>query len=367
MNALAGVEGRWGWKDPRNSITMPFWRSLLPDAKVVICVRNPAEVAASLSRRNNLSVAASSRLWLQYYESLLTHVPHERRVITVYENYFEKFDREFRRVCAGLGLVVDNHKMAQARACAKQDLRHNRLSRQELLSGDFAPELIRMYDGLLEEAETGRAVSELTIRQETQRGASFFDEDATNLERSRFHAETAQREEHMRRLVQENALLKEKLATFELTLKDLTEQMNAPKSENLAYVQLLSSIVEKTLGAQSSVASRHRQILAFQHEMEKSLKDTSSNMPDWIRHSKSFNSLHRHLKRVRKTGKLLLLQSALNEAISESLGALTHLTALVARNSAQKESTPPGLEWVGTDKTKVGISELATLIRGRLS
>ena len=102
MRGLAGGDGRWGWKDPRNSITIPFWRSLLPDAKVVICVRNPVEVAASLRKRNNLSEAASSRLWLQYYENLISHVPRGNRVVTLYENYFENYEQELGRLCGAL-------------------------------------------------------------------------------------------------------------------------------------------------------------------------------------------------------------------------------------------------------------------------
>src|SRR6266516_4623111 len=40
-------EGRepWGWKDPRNSLTLAFWRTVLPAFNVVLCVRNPLEVA----------------------------------------------------------------------------------------------------------------------------------------------------------------------------------------------------------------------------------------------------------------------------------------------------------------------------------
>ena len=44
--------GHWGMKDPRLSLTLPFWRSLLGDHRVVVCVRNPLEVAASLVARN---------------------------------------------------------------------------------------------------------------------------------------------------------------------------------------------------------------------------------------------------------------------------------------------------------------------------
>src|SRR5215467_10027179 len=35
----------WGWKDPRNSLTLPFWQQLLSRLKTVIVVRNPLEVA----------------------------------------------------------------------------------------------------------------------------------------------------------------------------------------------------------------------------------------------------------------------------------------------------------------------------------
>lgn len=41
----------WGWKDPRSSLTLQFWQSLIPHPKVVICLRHPLEVALSLRRR----------------------------------------------------------------------------------------------------------------------------------------------------------------------------------------------------------------------------------------------------------------------------------------------------------------------------
>src|SRR5262249_17227368 len=47
----ADLEGNppWGWKDPRNCLTLGFWRSAVADLKVVLCLRNPLEVARSLS------------------------------------------------------------------------------------------------------------------------------------------------------------------------------------------------------------------------------------------------------------------------------------------------------------------------------
>ncbi|NNE99096.1 MAG: sulfotransferase [Pyrinomonadaceae bacterium] len=42
----------WGWKDPRNTVTLPIWRKIFPDAKIIYIVRNGIDVAASLVKRN---------------------------------------------------------------------------------------------------------------------------------------------------------------------------------------------------------------------------------------------------------------------------------------------------------------------------
>jgi hypothetical protein len=41
----------WGWKDPRNTFTLPIWLELMPDARVVHVVRNGIDVANSLKVR----------------------------------------------------------------------------------------------------------------------------------------------------------------------------------------------------------------------------------------------------------------------------------------------------------------------------
>jgi hypothetical protein len=49
LRGFAGHEP-WGWKDPRNSLTLPFWTSLVGDLRTVICLRHPWDVADSLYR-----------------------------------------------------------------------------------------------------------------------------------------------------------------------------------------------------------------------------------------------------------------------------------------------------------------------------
>ena len=52
--ALGGIGGLgmpWGWKDPRNTFTLPIWLRIFPNAKVVSIVRNGVDVAQSLRAR----------------------------------------------------------------------------------------------------------------------------------------------------------------------------------------------------------------------------------------------------------------------------------------------------------------------------
>ncbi len=54
----------WGWKDPRNSITLPFWLSVFPQARIVHIYRNPIDVAKSLERRARKSSIPKKRSFL---------------------------------------------------------------------------------------------------------------------------------------------------------------------------------------------------------------------------------------------------------------------------------------------------------------
>lgn len=46
-----GLDEPWGWKDPRNTFTLPIWLRLYPDAHVVHVLRHGVDAAASLLTR----------------------------------------------------------------------------------------------------------------------------------------------------------------------------------------------------------------------------------------------------------------------------------------------------------------------------
>lgn len=46
------VTAPWGWKDPRNTFTLPLWRSVFPHARVLHIMRHGVDVAHSLQVRH---------------------------------------------------------------------------------------------------------------------------------------------------------------------------------------------------------------------------------------------------------------------------------------------------------------------------
>lgn len=59
---IKDIDFPWGWKDPRNTFTLPVWHTLFPDAKIIHIYRNPIDVAESL-RKREMATNFVSRTW----------------------------------------------------------------------------------------------------------------------------------------------------------------------------------------------------------------------------------------------------------------------------------------------------------------
>ncbi|MEW6441352.1 MAG: sulfotransferase [bacterium] len=109
----------WGWKDPRNSLTLPFWKRLLRGCQVIVCVRNPLDVAASLRKRATSSEAFSLHLWKTYHESLLRAGP-DACIVTHFDALLAEPERELERILRRLDWSVEPDRLREAAALVKQ-------------------------------------------------------------------------------------------------------------------------------------------------------------------------------------------------------------------------------------------------------
>ena len=145
----------WGWKDPRNSLTLPFWEQLLPGLRTVVVVRNPLEVAHSMHERNGTSYSFGLRLWEIYNRRLLETPNEENRLITHYDLFFQQPEMELQRITEFIGLP--NTKTTSAAVLVAPRKRHTHFTIEQLIDARVSGNVIDLYRALLAEAGSGRA------------------------------------------------------------------------------------------------------------------------------------------------------------------------------------------------------------------
>lgn len=142
----------WGWKDPRNSLTLPFWEDLLPGLKTLIIVRNPLEVAYSMGKRNGTSYAFGLRLWEIYNRRLIEAASGRERLVIHYDVFFENPEKELQRIANFVGLPDEKIHSAAELVATKR--RHTHFTIDQLVDAGVSGEVIELYRALV--AETAR-------------------------------------------------------------------------------------------------------------------------------------------------------------------------------------------------------------------
>jgi hypothetical protein len=130
--------GSWGWKEPRTTVLLPFWRTIIPALRYVICIRNPLEVANSLVQRDGMTIAAACALWRRYMQAALEHTAGQPRTLIFYKNFFRDPLCELNRLAEFCGLEKLGHPDRLAGILAKE-LRHQRRGARALLVHPFVP------------------------------------------------------------------------------------------------------------------------------------------------------------------------------------------------------------------------------------
>src|SRR5213593_147169 len=156
----------WGWKDPRNSLTLLFWQDLLPGLRTLIVVRNPLEVAHSMRERNGTSYSFALRLW-EIYNRRLVEVANEKdRLVTRYDAFFEDTESELRKILQFADLK--DTELRNAAGLVSTRRRHTHFTIDDLIDADVSAEVIELYRSLIAEASpTKTRVAKATSRRDT--------------------------------------------------------------------------------------------------------------------------------------------------------------------------------------------------------
>jgi len=119
----------FGFKDPRTSRLMPFWREVVRDlgceAACVIALRHPLSAAESLSRRDQFSPVHSHLLWLAHMLESVAGSAGLPRLVVDYDRLLERPFEQLERIAARLGLQTDSAAAADfERDFLSTELRH---------------------------------------------------------------------------------------------------------------------------------------------------------------------------------------------------------------------------------------------------
>jgi O-antigen biosynthesis protein len=153
--------GPWGFKDPRTSRFLPFWRQSVEACGFatvcVIAVRNPLSVALSLQERDGIPVEKSCFLWLQHMVPAVLESAGAYRVVVDYDLLMDEPLLQLQRMSSILGetfSTTNGSSAAEYQEFLERKLRHTKFSLSDVALDDRIPEDVgTVYDLLLRAAK----------------------------------------------------------------------------------------------------------------------------------------------------------------------------------------------------------------------
>jgi hypothetical protein len=247
-----GTARLFAFKDPRLCRLLPFWLDVLArcgiGAVIVLPIRSPAEVAASLAARDGLSEAHAGLLWLRHVLEAERASRGRRRAFLTYDQLLADWRGAMSELEARLGIEWPHavgRVGAAIDALVEASHRHHRLPADALNSPTVREwaansyEILQRWAAVGEDRRDRRALD--AIRQELDRHAALALELLTPL---RTAAEDLVREREARTATER--LLAELRAVHEQTVKALLGAYDSLALPAWTRHSLLERLVERS-------------------------------------------------------------------------------------------------------------------------
>ena len=322
----------WGWKDPRNSLTLPFWQDLLPELKTLIMVRNPLEVAYSMRKRNGTSYAFGLRLWEIYNRRLIETADNYERLFTHYDLFFQNPEQELQRIANFIGLP--DAKIRGAAELVATRRRHTHFSVDQLLDAGVSREVVELYRMLIAQASSkerktsvsksvpGKKSSETDLLSgAVSRLDSFVPERLAQIEHlygellvqteARHKAEmeklsahlTHSEEAHKAQVKELTTHLAKTEAGHKAQVKELTTHLAKTEQQYIAQIEEISAHLTKTEAEYKKEVEQLRQRIL---EMNSLLHERSVNLAEDERYiGELTDRLRKQLQNTKRLSRLL--------------------------------------------------------------
>lgn len=96
----------WALKDPRFSLTLPYWKRFLPlDTVFLVCLRRPELAAMSMNRTFGMNIETAVKLWSFYTTQALKNTEGSQRLLIDYDDYYTNFSDLWIQIKETLGIT----------------------------------------------------------------------------------------------------------------------------------------------------------------------------------------------------------------------------------------------------------------------
>jgi hypothetical protein len=117
----------YGFKDPRTARLLPLWREVFAAAgatpRYIYCIRNPAQVARSVTARDRMARDQAEYRWLLYNAEAVRGAGASEICLVPYEDWFTRPQDTVRRIAAFIGAPEPPPHLAAT--IIDPDLRHD--------------------------------------------------------------------------------------------------------------------------------------------------------------------------------------------------------------------------------------------------
>ncbi|WP_416398657.1 sulfotransferase family protein [Allohahella sp. A8] len=156
----------FGFKDPRTSILLPFWKEVFKqahvDVKYVFSVRQPQAIAQSLLVRDGIPLEVGLLLYIKYVSEAMAHTHQEHLSYVSYGNLIEDPAYQIKRLALKLGFEKSINEMDLDNYCAdfiSKDLSHFNETNFHISSVAILNHAERLYQLMLSKANDELATS----------------------------------------------------------------------------------------------------------------------------------------------------------------------------------------------------------------
>ena len=280
----------WGLKDPRLCRLLPLWIPLLTtlavDLRVILIIRHPAEVAASLPALRSIGRERRSLIWLRHNLEAERNTRNMQRTSLDYHNLLQNWQQELLRIGQDLGIdwpIAPAAAAASIQTFLEPQLQHHfAATASDIITPVYRPWVQIVYQSV-RDLNTDRSRQDL---DQINQDMHIFDQKSTAfLERSYMAEEEAQRylternellqaqAKAQQQLQQELGTAHTELAIAKAQQQQLQQELGTAHTE-LAQAKAQQQQLQQELGTAHTELAQAK---AQQQHLQQELGTTSTN------------------------------------------------------------------------------------------